>query len=43
MKDEATGMTYMDTMTTSVGWMTLNGPSQGTPVIGSIIEDITNL
>ena len=43
VKDKATGMTYMDTMTTSVGQVALSGPSQGTPAMGPIIEDITNL
>ena len=28
VKDEATGVTYMDTMTTLVGWVTLSGPKQ---------------
>ena len=43
VKDDATGMTYMDTMTTSVGQVALSGPNQGTPVKGPIIEDITKL
>ena len=43
VKDEATGITFMDTITTSVGRVALDGPSQGTPVIGPIIEDVTNL
>ena len=43
MKDKATGMTYMDTMTTSVGQVALSGLSQGTPAKGPIIEDITDL
>ena len=29
--DEATGVTYMDTLTTSVGRVALSGPEQGTP------------
>ena len=28
VKDEVMGVTYMDTMTTSVGWVTLSGPGQ---------------
>ena len=43
VKDEATGMTYMDITTTSVGQVTLSGPNQGTPAKGPIIEDITDL
>ena len=31
VKDEATGMTYMDTMTTSVGQVALSCLNQGTP------------
>ena len=26
IKDEAMGVTYMDTVTTSMGWVTLSGP-----------------
>ena len=29
IKDEATGVTYMDTVTTSVGQVALSGPKQG--------------
>ena len=43
MKDEATGIIYMDTITTSVGWVALSGPSQGTQATGPIINNITNL
>ena len=43
VKDEATGVTYMDTMTTSMGWVALSGPNQGTLAKGPIIEDITDL
>ena len=43
VKDKATGVTYMDTVTTSVGQVALTGPNQGTPAKGSIIEDITDL
>ena len=43
VKDEATGVTYMDTVTTSMGQVALSGPKQGTPAKGPIIEDINNL
>ena len=43
LKDEATGITYMDIMTTSVGQVALGGPSQGIQATEPIIEDITNL
>ena len=43
VKDKATGVTYMDTMTTSMGQVALSGPIQGTPDKGPIIEDITDL
>ena len=31
VKDKATGVTYMDTMTTSVGQVALSGPKPGDP------------
>ena len=43
VKDEATGVTYLDTMTTSVGSVALNGPKQEASTQGPIIEDITDL
>ena len=43
IKDKVTGVTYMDTVTTSVGQVALSDPEQGTPTKGSIIEDITDL
>ena len=43
IKDEATGVTYMDTVTTSVGQVTLRGPKQGASAHGPIIEDIMDL
>ena len=43
VKDKATGVTYMDTMTTSMGQVALSGPNQGTLAKGPIIEDITDL
>ena len=35
--DEATGVTYMDTITTSVGRVALSGPEKGTPTREPII------
>ena len=43
VKDEVTGVTYMDTVTTSVGRVALSGPEQETPAQGPKIEDITDL
>ena len=43
IKDEAMGVTYMDTMTTSMGQVALSGPEQGTLTKGPIIEDIMDL
>ena len=43
VKDKATGVTYMDTVTTSVGQVALSGPEEGTPTKGPIIEDIMYL
>ena len=43
IKDEAMGVTYMDTMTTSVGKVALGGSEQGTLTKGPIIEDIMDL
>ena len=43
VKDKATRVTYMDTVTTSMGKVALSGPEQGTPTRGPIIEDITDL
>ena len=40
MKDDAMGVTYMDTMTTSVGQVTLSGSKQKASTQGPIIEDI---
>ena len=40
VKDE---VTYMDTMTTLVGQVTLSGPRQEALVQGPIIEDVTHL
>ena len=43
VKDKVTGVTYMDTMTTSVGRVTLSGPKQETSAQGPTIQDITDL
>ena len=43
IRDKAMGVTYMDTMTTSVGQVALSGPKQEALTQGPIIEDITDL
>ena len=43
VRDEMTGVTYMDTVTTSVGWVALSGPGQETTSQGPTIEDVTDL
>ena len=43
VKDEVTGITYMDIVTTSVGREALSGPGQETPAQGPKIDDITDL
>ena len=43
MKDEVTGITYMDMVTTSVGRVALSGPEQETPAQGPKIKNITDL
>ena len=43
VRDEVTGATYMDTMTTLVGWVTLSGPGQEASAQGPTIQDITDL
>ena len=43
VKDKVTGVTYMDTITTSVGWVAISGPKQEVSTLGPIIEDITYL
>ena len=42
MNDEVMGVTYMDTVTTSVGQVTLSCPGQQALVQGPIIEDVTD-
>ena len=41
--EEATGDTYLDMVTTSVGRVTLSGPGGKIPMLGPKIEDITDL
>ena len=41
--DEATGATYLDTVTTSVGRVTLSSPEGEILMPGPMIEDITDL
>ena len=43
VKDEVTGVTYMDTVTMSVGRVALSGPEQETSAQGPKIQDITDL
>ena len=43
IRDEATGATYLDTVTTSVGRVALSGPEQETPAQGPTIEDVMDL
>ena len=42
IQDEIMGMTYMDTITTSIGQVTISGPGLGATPTGPTIEDITN-
>ena len=42
VKDEITGITYMDTVTTSVGRVTFSGPDLEAFPTGPTIEDITD-
>ena len=42
VKDKITGVTYMDTITTSVGRVTISGPGLEAFPTSPIIEDITN-
>ena len=43
VKDEIMGVTYMDTITTSIGRVTISGPGLEAFPTGPTIEDITNL
>ena len=42
VKDEITGITYMDTVTTSVGRVTISSPDLEAFPTGPTIEDVTN-
>ena len=42
-QDEATGVTYMDTVTASVGRVALRNPCMVATLPGSTVEDITDL
>ena len=41
IRDEATGVTYMDTVTTSVGRVALSSPDSEASSQGPTIEDVT--
>ena len=43
IRDKATGATYLDMVTTSVGRVALSGPEQETPAQGPTTEDVTDL
>ena len=43
IRDEVTQVTYLDTVTTSVGRVALCGPEQETPAQGPMIEDVIDL
>ena len=42
IRDAVTGVTYMDTVTTSIGRVALSGPDPEASSTGSMIEDVTN-
>ena len=42
IRDEATGITYMDTVTTSIGRVALSGPDLEASSTGPLIEDVTS-
>ena len=42
MRDELMGVTYMDTVTTSIGRVTISGPGLEACPTGPTIEDITD-
>ena len=42
VRDEVTGITYMDTVTTSVGRVALSGPDPEASSTGPMIEDVTD-
>ena len=43
VQDEATGMMYMDTISTFMGWVALGGPYLAIQTPGPTIEDVSNL
>ena len=43
IRDEVTGATYLDTVTTSVGRVTLSGSESEIPAQGPEIEDVADL
>ena len=43
VKDEVTGVTYMDTMTTLVRQVTLSGPRKEASAKGPTIQDVMDL
>ena len=43
VKDEVAGVTYMDTVTTLLGWVTLSGPRQEASAQRLTIQDIMDL
>ena len=43
VQDEATKVTYMDMVTTSVGRVALRNPHMAATLSGPTVEDITNL
>ena len=43
VQDEATGVTYVDTMTTSVERVALRNPCMAADLQGPVLENITNL
>ena len=42
VKDEITGMTYVDTITTSIGRVAISGPDPEIFPMGPTIEDVTD-
>ena len=42
MKDDITGITYVDTITTSFGRIILSDPNPNASSMGPVIEDVTD-
>ena len=42
IRDEVTGLTYVDMVTTSIGRVALSGPDPEASSQGPMIEDVTN-